>query len=131
MPNILLIDANTETLEVFGELLELDGHRVRRARTGHEALAHMRARLAPLVIIDEDVSDFAGSDLSAHLKATAEVDWGRARCITIALRGDVDFLNPAKWPCFDHAMAKPVNFSQFYSLIEACAIELTGKPKLA
>lgn len=91
----------------------------------------MRTRLAPLVLIDEDLPDFAGSDLSTHLKALAEVDWNSARCITIALRGDVDLRHSPTWPGFDFAVAKPVDFNQFYALIEVCAAAVTGRPKLA
>lgn len=115
--NILVVDANSELREVLKTLLELDGHLVRVAKDGAEAIARMGERLAAFVVIAEDLPDISGSHLALHLKALAETLNPKHRCIAIAIRGDIYIDEATLLDGFDHLLYKPVAYEQISALL--------------
>lgn len=130
MTSILVVDDSQETLELMTELLEFSGYVVRQASTGKEALDHMFEHYTPVVLIDEDLPDFTGTDLSFHLKAAAEVTWGGKKCVTIAVRGDLATDQVADWPGADHVFLKPINYDVFDALIARCCNDTAGSAEV-
>lgn len=120
MNGILLVDDSLEFQQLMTELLELSGYVVRRASTGQQALDHMFAQYAPVVLIDEDLPDFTGTELSYRLKAAARVTWGGKKCVTVAVRGDVTMDQVADWSGADYVVLKPFNYNAFDQLIVRC-----------
>lgn len=114
-----MVDSSHESLELMVELLKHSGYCVRQAMTGAEALDQMSQRMAPVVLIDDDLPDFTGIALSHQLKAAAEATWG-VNCITIAIRGDMVQDQVAAWSGADHLILKPINFDLFDALIADC-----------
>ncbi|CAN7712085.1 response regulator [Acidovorax sp. LjRoot66] len=110
----------------MSELLEFSGYVVRQATSGKEALDHMFEHFVPVVLIDEDLPDFTGIDLSYHLKAAAQVTWGGKKCVTIAIRGDLAADQVGDWPGADHVVLKPINYDVFNALIARCCNEAAG-----
>lgn len=119
MKDILVVDSSKESLELMVELLEQSGYGVSQATTGRAALDHMLQRLANVVLIDDDLPDCTGVELSHRLKAAAKAAWG-AECITIAIRGDIERREVADWSGTDHLVLKPLNFDLFDALIADC-----------
>lgn len=119
--NILVVDDDAQQSEILKTLLELDGHSVRVARNGGQAISLMRERLAAFLLIDDDLPDFAGSFLALHLKALAETMNPKLGCIAIAIRGDV--IAGEAIDGFDHVLCKPVAYEQIADLL---AITHTG-----
>jgi len=117
--DILVVASFPEALELMVELLEQSGYSVRQSMTGAAALAQMFHQFAPVVVIDDDLPDFTGVDLSNHLKEAAEVAWGN-KCITIAIRGDMVHDEVEGWAGTDHLILKPLNFDVFDALIADC-----------
>lgn len=113
---ILIVDDNHEAAELLRDLLELNGHTVRMAWTGSDALAAMRERAAALLLVDQHLPDILGADLVPQLKEIARAQ-GLPACLAIGITG----LGPAERAAltgFDHVLAKPLHFDAFDMLIE-------------
>lgn len=87
MRSVLIVDDNADLLDVLSEVLLSEGlYSVHLARTGAEALALYAAVDPALVILDEGLSDMAGSELLRRLR-TANAHASRpALFVTGALR---------------------------------------------
>lgn len=129
---ILIVDGYRESREIFKELLELSGYQVRTATDGAEAFALMTERLAPIVIIDENLHAFRGDTLSAHLKETAVTFWQGARCITISIDGISPFRTAYSNTAYDHVLKKPMDYERLDSLLARCSAEVqrSSRPRV-
>jgi len=67
--DILVIDDNSETLELLDDFLSESGYRVRRAETGEKGLAEVAQQLPDLIILDLFLPDLKGSEVCARLRA--------------------------------------------------------------
>lgn len=116
--NILVIDSKPELREALKLLLELDGHTVRVAKDGAEALAHHRERVPSVVVIDDDPPDFSATNLALHLKALVVVHYPKSTLITIAIRGDLAPGEVERLDGFDHVLFKPVAYEQISAVLK-------------
>ncbi|GEM_PF-1251246 len=113
---ILIVDDNHEAAELLRDLLELNGHTVRMAWTGSDALAAMRERAAALLLVDQHLPDILGADLVPQLKEIARAQ-GLPACLAIGITG-LGAAERAALTGFDHVLAKPLHFDAFDMLIE-------------
>ena len=67
---ILVVDDEPFVAEVFGRLLQRDGHQVDTAEDGSLALAKFHERRHPLVISDRSMPEMNGDELAISIKAT-------------------------------------------------------------
>jgi CheY-like chemotaxis protein len=67
MSTILLVDDETEILELYSELLELMGHSVLQAHDGEQALEMARQRCPDLVVTDWMMPRMNGVELCGAL----------------------------------------------------------------
>ncbi len=118
--DILLVDDNPEACMLLSELLEMEGHTVRTASDGAGALALMRERTAPLLLLDQHLPDMEGTELVQRLRALAEAQG--MPCIAIAITGMPGGAAGAGLPGFDHVLGKPLDFDAFDAVIaKSCA----------
>ncbi len=113
---ILIVDDNHEAAELLRDLLELNGHGVRMAFTGAQALAAMQSQAAPLLLVDQHLPDMLGAELVPQLKDIARAH-GLPLCIAIGITG-VGAAERAALSGFDHVLPKPMHFDTFDLLIE-------------
>ncbi|MDA8455202.1 response regulator [Acidovorax sp. GBBC 3334] len=113
---ILIVDDNREAAELLRDLLELNGHSVRVAHSGAEALSLMGEYISPLLLVDQHLPDILGSELVPQLRQVAQSNGGK-RCIAIGITG-VGAAERAVLDGFDHVLAKPLNFDTFDTLVE-------------
>lgn len=73
MSTILLVDDETELLDLYTEVLELMDHRVLRARDGREALHLAQQRHPDLVVTDWQMPRMTGVELCQHLVQDEEL----------------------------------------------------------
>ncbi|MDB5732721.1 MAG: response regulator receiver protein, partial [Variovorax sp.] len=66
--NVLIVDDNHAAAELLQELLELDGHTVRCAFTGREALEAAGAGHFPIALIDLSLPDLPGTEVARRLR---------------------------------------------------------------
>lgn len=116
---ILVVDDNADIALALAALLELDGHDVRTAGGGEEALA-IGARMRPEVIL-MDIG-MPGMDGHEACRRIRECDWGRDISI-VALTGwgqDGDRRDSAR-AGFDAHLVKPVGFAELHGLFARLA----------
>ncbi len=73
MSTILLVDDETELLELYAEVLELMDHRVLRAHDGREALEIAHERRPDLVVTDWQMPRMSGFELCQRLLQDEEL----------------------------------------------------------
>src|SRR5207248_7299707 len=66
---ILLVEDSTDFARMYRLRLEMDGHRVRIAGTGAEAIAMASASWPDLILLDVDLPDMDGFQVFAELRA--------------------------------------------------------------
>jgi signal transduction histidine kinase len=69
---ILLVDDNVDATAALGTLLELEGHEVKRARNGVEALLIVESFTPDLALIDVNMPDMDGLELAQLLRLRAQ-----------------------------------------------------------
>ena len=104
---VLVVDDNQEAAETLVMLLRLEGHEVKVAHSGTEALAIARASLPQVMLLDLGLPDITGLELAPRLRAIG----GLSDAVLIAVTGygqrqDREASTAAG---FDHHMVKPVD----------------------
>lgn len=69
---VLIVDDNEELAENIAEILAMDGHSVRVARSGEQALLMVRSRDLDLVITDYRLPGITGAELLEALRDRGE-----------------------------------------------------------
>jgi signal transduction histidine kinase/CheY-like chemotaxis protein len=69
---ILLVDDNADATEALGTLLELEGHEVRRAQSGPEALSIVESFTPDVALIDISMPSMDGFELARLLRQRAQ-----------------------------------------------------------
>jgi len=68
MANVLIVDDNTDAVELSTVLLELAGHRVRNGRNGAEGLKSLHAGPLPdCVLLDVDMPVLSGPEMAQRM----------------------------------------------------------------
>ena len=111
MARILVIDDDSETLELLRRILEMDGHEVREALDGYEGVLLYRREPADLVITDILMPRQDG------VSAINEIRRGFPDARIIAFsgggnRGALDFLSLARRLGAQRTLAKPFSVSE-------------------
>ena len=112
---ILVADDNPDIANTIAELLELDGHQVRIAYDGQQALDSFQSYHPDIVISDIGMPGLTGHQLARAIRETAAgqavkliamTGWGQAQDKADALAAG-----------FDHHLTKPADMQTLYELI--------------
>jgi signal transduction histidine kinase len=112
---VLVADDNRDAADTLGLLLELYGHEVRIAHSGHAALAVAHTFRPNVALLDIAMPDLNGYEVARNLR----VDVSCPNILLIALTGygqDGD-KERAHEAGFDHHLTKPVDPSKLEALI--------------
>ncbi|GAB7549784.1 hybrid sensor histidine kinase/response regulator [Cupriavidus sp. 8B] len=103
---ILLVDDNTEGLRALGMLLELDGHEVKLAVSGEDALEIAQGFTPDVALIDIGLPGIDGFELAQHLRKMPAFACTRL----VALSGYASDADKARGAAagFDSHLAKPL-----------------------
>jgi CheY-like chemotaxis protein len=114
---VLIVDDNRDAADSLSLLLGLDGHDVRVAYTGRQALELARVFRPEGVILDLGLPDMNGYDVARLLRQ----DPGLRPAALVALTGwDQDeHRQRAREAGFDHHLTKPVDFDQLAAVLAA------------
>lgn len=71
---VLVVDDDADILEVMGEVLGAEGHRVLSANNGRDALALVQRDRPDLVLLDLEMPEMDGRAFLAAVRAIPELD---------------------------------------------------------
>ncbi|KTT34657.1 histidine kinase [Pseudomonas oryzihabitans] len=112
---ILVADDNPDIADTIAELLELDGHQVRVAYDGQQALDAFQGYGADIVISDIGMPGLTGYQLARAIRQTAT---GRAiKLIAMTGWGQPQDQAEALAAGFDHHLTKPADMKTLYELV--------------
>jgi two-component system, sensor histidine kinase len=117
--HLLIADDNADSLEALATLLEIEGHTVRTAHDGPEALALAMRHRPDTILLDIGMPQMNGYEVARRVRREnpgysvtliALTGWGQAR--DKALAHDAGF---------DHHLTKPVNIDRLRALLASLA----------
>jgi CheY-like chemotaxis protein len=113
---VLVVDDNEDAIYTLSALLELDGHEVRTATSGPDALEVLREFTPDIALLDIGLPGMSGYELARHLLSQPQL----ARVMLVALTGwgqDED-RRQSHEAGFHHHFTKPVDLRKLRSLFE-------------
>ena len=114
---VLIVEDNALNMKLFTAMIASQGHIVLQAGDGRAALDLARQGHPDLIIMDLQLPDMSGLDVTRILKAEPETrDIAIIATTAYALRGDEEKIRASG--C-DGYMAKPIAVSEFLGLIES------------
>jgi PAS domain S-box-containing protein len=119
---ILVADDNRDGLETLSLLLELEGHEVRRASTGLEALAVCAAWQPEVAILDIGMPELTGYEVAERIRREK---WGASlTLVAVTGWGQEEQRRQAQVAGFDYHLTKPIEPDALIRLL-ARASDLT------
>ena len=106
MSSILVVDDDTQVLDVMSEMLRLEGHQVSIAENGLQAVEQMRGAQFDLVITDLIMPEKEGLETIADIRKSSQ----QLPIIAISgggRMGPMDYLETARHIGADATLAKP------------------------
>ncbi len=104
--SILVVEDNPDARSTLQLLLELEGHRVRTAESGEEAMARATPPL-DVALIDIGLPDIDGYDVARRIRATAH---GKsAYLVALTGYGQAEDRRLAEEAGFDTHLVKPID----------------------
>src|ERR1700737_2123478 len=126
--SILVVEDDPELLEGLSELLESEGHQVRRARHGLEALGFLRAGQRPhLILLDLMMPIMNGWQFRQEQRMDSEL----AKIPIVVISGKNDLPAHAQWLEADAYLPKAVRTETLLAAVEkllACRSKLAACP---
>jgi len=112
---ILLVDDCADAAEALGTLLELEGHEVKQATSGVDALSIVESFTPDIALLDITMPGMNGSELAQLLRLQARCSLTRL----VALTGSTDVVNNPGTDerIFDAFLVKPVSLDDIENLI--------------
>jgi signal transduction histidine kinase len=114
--HILIIEDNADARSTLGELLELLGHRVEVAATGHDGIARALSARPQVALIDLGLPEIDGCAVARQLRAELG-----ATILLIALTGHAleEDRRRTRAAGFNAHLVKPVELSELSRVLEA------------
>lgn len=111
---ILVVDDNVDAADAVAVLLETDGHEVRTAYTGRDAIRDAVAWEPDAMILDIGLPDMTGHDLARHIRALCL----RSQPLLVALSGygRPSDLKQSREAGFAHHVVKPADPATLFAL---------------
>jgi DNA-binding response OmpR family regulator len=114
MPNLLLIEDDTELRKVLTEAVELDGYVVEIARNAEEGLAILSDGYLPHAIVcDISLPHMDGLEFLSHVRRKPAC----AGVLFIAMSGSMAQKRKALDAGADYYLIKPFSFQELYSML--------------
>ncbi|MFM0074919.1 response regulator [Paraburkholderia sediminicola] len=110
---ILLVDDSADATEALGTLLELNGHEVKRAQSGPDALRIVESFTPDVALIDISMPDMDGIALAQLLRLRAQCSLTKL----VALTGYAGRLQSDE-RVFDGHLTKPLSLDDLAEVLQ-------------
>jgi len=119
--DIILADDNVDALESLATLLEFEGHTVRVARDGANAIALLAQRAPSVMLLDIGMPGMNGYEVAQKVRLRDDA----ANIYLVALTGwgQPGDKARAQQAGFDHHVTKPVDFEELSELLARVAVK--------
>jgi two-component system cell cycle response regulator DivK len=116
MKTILIVEDNELNMKLFNDLLEAHGYATLKTRDGIEAIKMARAHRPDLIIMDIQLPEISGLDVTKWLKEDDDLRAIPVIAVTaFAMKGDEEKIREGG--CQDY-IAKPISVTKFLETIE-------------
>ena len=123
MSVILVVEDNQTNMQLVRFLLELGKHEILEARDAAECLAVIAERMPDLILMDIQLPDVDGLELTRRLRTDRRLDGIRIIAVTaFAMRGDEARIRAAG--C-DGYVTKPIRYEPFLAAVDAALASRT------
>jgi two-component system cell cycle response regulator DivK len=113
---VLIVEDNELNMKLFHDLLEAHGYRTVQTRNGNEVLDMARREKPDLILMDIQLPEVSGLDVTRWLKADAELRNIPVIAVTaFAMKGDEQKIREGG--CEDY-ISKPISVTGFIETIQ-------------
>lgn len=113
---VMIVEDNELNMKLFHDLLEAHGMDVIQTRDGREVLEIARAQTPDLILMDIQLPEVSGLDVTKWLKADADLKAIPVIAITaFAMKGDEEKIREGG--CEDY-ISKPISVMQFLEKVQ-------------
>lgn len=113
---ILIVEDNDLNLKLFRDLLEAHGYETFETKDGNEAMTIARNMQPDLILMDIQLPEISGLDITKRLKADSEVGHIPVIAVTaFAMKDDEEMILSAGCEAY---MSKPISIPTFISTVQ-------------
>ncbi len=113
---VLIVEDNELNMKLFNDLLEAHGIDTIKARSGKDVLAIARAEKPDLILMDIQLPEVSGLEVTGWLKKDAELKSIPVIAVTaFAMKGDEQKIRDGG--CEDY-LSKPISIGKFIQVVQ-------------
>lgn len=114
---VLIVEDNELNMKLFNDLLEASGRATLRTKSGVEAVALARAHKPDLILMDIQLPEVSGLEVTRWLKEDAELRHIPVVAITaFAMKGDEEKILQGGCEAY---LSKPISVAKFLETVNA------------
>ena len=114
---VLIVEDNELNLKLFTDLLEARGYAVISTQDGMQALDLAREHLPDLILMDIQLPEVSGIDVTKWLKADDELKRIPVIAVTaFAMKGDEEKIRASGCEAY---ISKPISVNEFLKVVES------------
>jgi two-component system cell cycle response regulator DivK len=118
---ILIVEDNELNMKLFNDLLESIGHATLRAKNGREAISLARDHRPDLILMDIQLPEISGLDVTRLLKADNDLRGIPVVAITaFAMKGDEEKILQGGCEAY---LSKPISVAKFLETVNSFLAE--------
>ena len=112
---VMIVEDNELSMKLFHDLLEAHGYRTVETRSGVEAVELARAHRPDLIIMDIQLPEISGLDVTRKLKADPELKVIPVVAVTaFAMKGDEERIRAGGCEAY---LSKPISVARFLETV--------------
>ncbi|MEP9353052.1 response regulator [Xanthobacter sp. KR7-65] len=116
---VMIVEDNELNMKLFHDLLEAHGYRTVETRSGVEAVELARANRPDLIIMDIQLPEISGLDVTRKLKADPELRAIPVVAVTaFAMKGDEERIRAGGCEAY---LSKPISVAKFLQTVRQFA----------
>ncbi len=120
---VLIVEDNELNMKLFNDLLEAHGYTTLQTKDGREALSIARTHRPDLILMDIQLPDVSGLEITKWLKADKELRAIPVVAVTaFAMKGDEEKIRQGGCEGY---IAKPISIAGFMRVVEYYLADVT------